>query len=359
MLLKQRQPVGLPNRCNDCFWLSAFQCLRHTPRFAEAVCGLVATRGQRPAGSLLAATSNLLLLMDRVYGRGQECVPYRSAEVREFIRLCAAELPALDQTAYGLRPLLQLEDRRQRQQDGSEFLAQLLDQISRPSLPTSVAASEDGVLKDVTDSAATSDASFEAHAAAWQSDPASAGRLAQLARELKSAGRREDWEAVHCLICEFAERQWCIARAVGRRMHPAIGSLFEGQKISVMQCTTKGCGHYSASSADPCIMEEARVRPPKIKSSFFFSTVTSADNDLVTLLKNVTQPDRPDGYKCDGCGRTNTTNFRSGFHRLPTIYIVHLNRTQMDGSRCNVAVDFPDELNLKFALLYNRTSSRP
>eukprot|EP01047_Picozoa_sp_COSAG01_P060546 COSAG01_NODE_7436_length_3212_cov_8.427241_2_plen_488_part_00 len=30
-------PVGLPNRCNDCFWLATTQALRHLPGFAKAV----------------------------------------------------------------------------------------------------------------------------------------------------------------------------------------------------------------------------------------------------------------------------------------------------------------------------------
>jgi hypothetical protein len=30
-------PVGLPNRCNDCFWLATTQALRHLPGFARAV----------------------------------------------------------------------------------------------------------------------------------------------------------------------------------------------------------------------------------------------------------------------------------------------------------------------------------
>ena len=51
-------------------------------------------------------------------------------------------------------------------------------------------------------------------------------------------------------------------QASGRRLRPELGRLLEGQKVLVMQCSTKGCGHYAASSADACVMEEARVQPP-------------------------------------------------------------------------------------------------
>lgn len=146
---------------------------------------------------------------------------------------------------------------------------------------------------------------------------------------------------VYTLITEYAERQWAVALAAGRRMRPELGALLEGQKILVMQCTTKGCRHYAASAADPCMMEEARVLPPRVKSGWLGASTTQADNRLMTLLQRVCSCDRPDGYRCDGCKKVNTTQFRSGYHRLPAIYAVHLNRTQMDGSRCSASVDFP------------------
>ena len=96
---------------------------------------------------------------------------------------------------------------------------------------------------------------------------------------------------VHTLVTEYAERMWTTAlarrracpflaiqfpntfdgaepcgrtQASGRRLRPELGRLLEGQKVLVMQCSTKGCRHYTASSADACVMEEARVQPPTV-----------------------------------------------------------------------------------------------
>lgn len=112
--------VGLPNRNNDCFWLASFQCLRHAPGLAAALCGCTHRRGQRPAVSLLDATANLLLALERVQpydGRQGGALSRRSPELQDFILRCAAELPALDQTGSGgLQPLVVTNARRQRQQ---------------------------------------------------------------------------------------------------------------------------------------------------------------------------------------------------------------------------------------------------
>ena len=70
-----RSPVGLPNRSNDCFWLSTVQCLRHLPGFAQAVTGSVESALLRPPRNVAHALANLFLRMERQHE--EQCLPLR------------------------------------------------------------------------------------------------------------------------------------------------------------------------------------------------------------------------------------------------------------------------------------------
>jgi hypothetical protein len=92
-------------------------------------------------------------------------------------------------------------------------------------------------------------------------------------------------------------------------------------------------------------------------------------------------------YRCDNCGKRNTTTFKDGLWRLPKIFAIHINRTRPDGvtaalpslalagrpasdcsactdhkrhcvlsersqSRCGDPIDFAEEIDVRPMLLY-------
>ena len=87
--------LGMPNRCNDCFWLATCQALRHIPGFAKATCESVLRAGEQPAASAPHALANLFLAMvgSRIHspltGSHQSCKYAYLTRGRGFAHFCA------------------------------------------------------------------------------------------------------------------------------------------------------------------------------------------------------------------------------------------------------------------------------
>eukprot|EP01051_Picozoa_sp_SAG22_P012785 SAG22_NODE_1362_length_4618_cov_3.277495_4_plen_327_part_00 len=108
--------VGLPNYSNYCFMNATVQCLRHTPRLAQAVCVAVPAAGSLAPENCLQAFANLLLSMQRSFSADGVVADWRG-----FVAACADQLPKTDWTTSYAGPVgvVSLDWRRQRQQDGA------------------------------------------------------------------------------------------------------------------------------------------------------------------------------------------------------------------------------------------------
>lgn len=318
-----RAPIGLPNRCNDCFWLATVQCLRHLPGFARAVTTSMETALQRPPVNVAHALANLLLRMERQ--RDADYLSSRCPELGDFIGTCERNLPKDDGHA-----LVQRNFRYQEQEDSNEFLNQLLNTLTDVSFQ---GGEDTGDLSPTPSGSASSLAQEEEKRL----------RLSAIENELTESSKAGDWGRVYDLVSEFADIQWDISRL---RLRSGVGELIEGQRLVVMECSA--CGRWSAGSADSFLMEEVRVQPSKA----WRGSSNKAKNSLSTMLRNNTSRDTPEGYRCDGCGAADTTDFRDGLRKLPQLYAVHINRTMPNGSRCSEPVLFEDSLDLSDMLLY-------
>lgn len=317
-----RAPIGLPNRCNDCFWLATIQCLRHLPGFAHTVTASTKTALQRPPVNVAHALANLLLRMERE--RETDHLSSRCPELNEFIRICSRNLPKDDGHA-----LIQSNFRFQDQEDSNEFLNQLLNALTDLSFQ---GCEDTGDLGPPPSRSASSMAEYERKRV----------RLSGIEEELTEHSKAEDWTKVFELVSEFADIQWDTSRL---RLRSGVGELMEGQRMVVMQCSA--CNRWSAGSADSFVMEEVRVQPSRGTGSS-----SKVKNSLSAMLRNNTARDTPEGYRCDGCGAADTTCFRDGLRKLPQVYAVHVNRTLPNGSRCSEPVHFEDTIDLRDMLLW-------
>lgn len=318
-------PIGLPNRSNDCFWLATLQCLRHLPGFAHTVTASMECALQRPPVNVAHALANLLLRMERE--EYADHLSSRCPELSEFIQICAKNLPK----DFDGHALVHSNYRRQAQEDSNEFLNQLLNALTGLAFQGGEDTGELGC--QLARSASSS-----------AEDDRKRLRLCAIEKELTEHSKDENWAEVYQLVTEFADIQWDISR---QRLRSGVGELLEGQRLVVMECSA--CKRWSAGSADPFLMEEVRVQPARA-----WRASSGISNSLSSMLRNNTARDSPEGYRCDGCGKADTTAFRDGLRKLPRVYAVHINRTLPNGSRCSEPVDFKDSLDLRDMLIYKQ-----
>jgi len=332
LALKAGRPVGLPNRGADCFWLATLQCLRHTPGFLAAMSDSV------PSGLHSTGASNLgealagLLRAMEIAEIDRSSLPLDTPALCEFYLNAMSELPAL---AAGDK-LVQWESSAQRQQDAHEFLNQLLDCLgSRPA---------NGSHTPVSPTKADSE------------------RLVALERELTDAAKiirrstNSGYKAMarqnaHNCLYEYSVIQW--QASLTRMRSKAMGTIFEGQHLTSIDCTR--CGRYAASEAEPCAVEEVKLGKPDKESSDWFSSIgnffsggdsTPSKVSLRELLKRNAERCDAQGYVCPSCKEVGTSLRTTRFLRLPSVLVVHLNRAQPDSGRCGVTIEFDAELDL-------------
>mmetsp|Transcript_89560 Transcript_89560/g.253846 ORF Transcript_89560/g.253846 Transcript_89560/m.253846 type:complete len:551 (-) Transcript_89560:77-1729(-) len=386
------RPVGLPNRGNDCFWLCALQCLRHTPGFAAAL-----AVGQRrlPSGPqqpgpprLLRALLGLFQAMERVESEGS--VSLDDKALSQF-RLQAHEvLPASDSD----RTLVQQDLAEQRQQDTHEFLSQLLDCLGgippggdeplSPRMPVQPSRLE--VLeKELTAAAGVRVAEKVTQCPqGHQLQPwaAHAGTCDGCFRRIRTGEKvmdcREcDWylcESCHSvdkedpeveraianidnLLYEYSMVQW--AASTTRMRSRALGAIFEGQRLASVRC--QGCQRYGASGAEPFTVEEVKVSvAPRDANSWFapladlLPTVLGgppkppSKATLGELLRDGAESPAAEGYLCPNpaCARVGSNTRSMHFLRLSAVLVLHVNRVQSDGQRCEIPLEFEPTLDL-------------
>lgn len=368
----RRSPVGLPNRCNDCFWLAALQCLRHTPGFQEAVSSSLEapatssssgaragadagpaaapSEGDRGAGchrpgggaaapsagknDLARALAGLLRAMDDAEGIGK--LEHEDAELAEFRRQAAAELPAWGGGRGG--GLVQRDSRDQLQEDTHEFLSQLLDHLAsrpqaneRPPSPRSPGG--------------------QTRVEALEKE------LTQAAKDIRSARHGTQSKTIKTnhanLLYEYSMVQW--GQSTTRMRSRAFGKVFEGQLLASVRC--QSCQRYGPSGAEPFVIEEVKVHPPTVDSSWFSQLGSWLNNpptppekvELEKLLQESAQSPAGEGYRCPNkaCAQVGCSTRRVQFLRLPSTLILHVNRALPDGSRCEIPLEFGPVLDLE------------
>eukprot|EP00927_Polykrikos_kofoidii_P028229 TRINITY_DN24688_c0_g1_i1.p1 TRINITY_DN24688_c0_g1~~TRINITY_DN24688_c0_g1_i1.p1 ORF type:complete len:674 (+),score=85.72 TRINITY_DN24688_c0_g1_i1:114-2135(+) len=325
------RPVGLPNRSNDCFWLAALQCLRHSPNFPRVLsAALPASHLNTQPQNLNQALAKLLLSMELAESDGAVHADCEAlAQFREF---AMQTLPASD----GTRKLVQKEQWAQRQQDTHEFLNQLLDYLGG-------AHDDSEVLSP-------------------RCDPDKV-RLEAVEKELTGAAKinasnhdnpeAREWakKTAYNLLYEYCMIQWSASST--RMRSRAMGSLFEGQRLASISCNY--CGRFAPSCAEPFTVEEVKLadvaEDPGWLSQFtsLFGSTGKVDKvTLVDVLKQSAENPTAEGYVCPNpsCKRVGTSARKARLFRMPATLVLHVNRALVDGSRCDVALEFQQTLNL-------------
>jgi len=379
--------VGLPNRGNDCFWLAAVQCLRHTPGFAAAISGAL-DAPEPPEPDLAGALARLLQAMDRAEG-GEAALEPEDEALGRFREAASEALPASD----GGRRLVQRDLAEQRQQDTHEFLSQLLDALGsipeageRPPSPRTTGecgcSRLEALEKELTSMAELRTADrlsrcLEGHMLhPWA---ARAGLCDGCGRRVLDGERVMDcrkcnWylcEACHSrdvgdpeaqerarmnadnILYEYSMVQW--AASATRMRSRALGAIFEGQHLASVRC--QSCGRYGASGAEPCVVEEVKVgehdQEPggwlaRLGAWFGSAPAPPARASLGELLRESCESPAPEGYRCPNpqCERVGCSARTAQFLRLPATLVLHVNRVRHDGSRCEVPLEFEPCLDL-------------
>eukprot|EP01048_Picozoa_sp_COSAG05_P004085 COSAG05_NODE_208_length_14084_cov_4.973671_2_plen_998_part_00 len=328
--------TGLPNPSNYCFLNTVLQCLRHTPSFSRLIIGTLhgVTKGSKGNSGGWGKRSNkpatlleaLALLLARMQRAGEEGgVQVKTPERQDFIDLCATVLPE-EPDEDGRRTRLVLKSaKKQLQQDAGEFLLQLLSQLCEDrengaSGGAAVALRLPGARPPV--------------ALAPDFGDAIAKRLT--ATKPNSAEER-------AVLAEYIGAQW--AATQDSTVRTELGRLFQGQELTYKACVPdkschvrNGCGLFSPSSADPMLVDEMLLAHHAI--------VRKRRASLLDLIKICTEKEVLEGFKCDSCKAISTTNKCTVLVRLPSVYIVRLNRRTHDEQRVTCSIDFPDELDL-------------
>mmetsp|Transcript_121565 Transcript_121565/g.388973 ORF Transcript_121565/g.388973 Transcript_121565/m.388973 type:complete len:739 (+) Transcript_121565:141-2357(+) len=329
------RPVGLPNRGADCFWIAALQCLRHIPGFANAFTASL----KKPASDLEGALARLLYAMQVAESKGR---PVAWKALSDFQLHAMNALPAHDG-----EKLIQVEARDQRQQDTHEFLSLLLDCLGGKPLAGEPPASPrnsgpvdketlerlEGLEKELTALVKASGAMLDA---------ASATRAKQ---------------NLSNLLYEYSMVQWALSAT---RMHShALSSLFEGQRLACTKCHK--CGRFCASGAEPFFIEEIKLNLSRSEGGWFgqlgqLSQLGSwlsggqASPPTNLPLKDLLREENPapEGYRCPNskCGQVGSSSCSAQYLRLPSILVLHINRAQADGTRCEIAVNFESTIDL-------------
>mmetsp|Transcript_79947 Transcript_79947/g.222749 ORF Transcript_79947/g.222749 Transcript_79947/m.222749 type:complete len:566 (-) Transcript_79947:93-1790(-) len=322
------RPVGLVNRGSDCFWLAAIQCLRHTPGLAEAMSSAVPRCADTPANLIEAFA---LLLRDMQLAEGEGHLVATSPALSSFRHYAMQELPASDRK----RKLVQVDAALQRQQDTHEFFSQLLDYLGN----------------------AHHDSAF-----ASPRCPADRVRLEAVERELTAAAKvnsdncqpdARDWarKTAYNLLYEYCMIQW--AASATRMKSRVFGAIFEGQRLASISC--RNCGRFGASGAEPFTMEEVKLAEAVEDQSWFghlgsfFGGSTKSDRvSLVDLLKVSAESPAPEGYICPNpnCKQVDSCCRKARLFRLPATLVLHVNRAQSDGNRCETVLEFESTLDL-------------
>merc|ERR1711939_760442 len=127
----------------------------------------------------------------------------------------------------------------------------------------------------------------------------------------------------------------------------AFGDIFEGQRLASVRCSN--CLRAGASSAEPFIVEEVKLAAHAQEngwlaplSNWLTGTTTPSSVELGEVLRESTESPAPEGYKCPNvnCGKIGSSSRTSRFLRLPAVLLLHVNRAQPDGGRCELALDF-------------------
>jgi len=306
--------------------------LRHTPGFVKGFSGTWSV----PATNLAGSVSRLLHAMQEAEGEDQ----VSPAALDDFRLNAHLELPASDRG----KKLIQADSANQRQQDSHEFLSQLLDCLGSkplagepPPSPRSSGPPDEETLK----------------------------RLETVERELTQVMRRRDSSAdptmsvrvkqeVGNLLYEYSMIQWSLSAT---RMHSHhLSDIFEGQRLASTKC--QRCGRFCASGAEPFCLEEVKLNSSRWDGSWLGqiqgqlgSWLTGGASSVTSLpLKDLLQEDSPapEGYRCPNakCLQVGCSTRTVQYLRLPQTLVLHINRAQADGSRCEVALEFEDKLDL-------------
>eukprot|EP00928_Gymnodinium_smaydae_P100376 TRINITY_DN9830_c0_g1_i1.p1 TRINITY_DN9830_c0_g1~~TRINITY_DN9830_c0_g1_i1.p1 ORF type:complete len:567 (+),score=106.44 TRINITY_DN9830_c0_g1_i1:111-1811(+) len=330
------RPVGLPNRNNDCFWLAALQCLRHTPGFLNALSSALPkgeprrARGRVPA-NLAESLAQLYASMSLAEDSG--CLQADDDALVYFRDFAMRGLPASD----GKQPLVQAERYHQRQQDTHEFLHQLLDYLG-------------GALRDA---AACSPRGCSANRTRLDSVEKELTRAAKVnAEHVHEETKRMAQETAYNLLYEYSMIQW--AASSTRMKSRMLGSIFEGQRLASISCLH--CGRFGASGAEPFTMEELQLGDAmqdgswlgQLNGLFGASKAQPQRLKLNDLLRQIAESPAPEGYLCPNksCRQVGVGSRRTRLFRLPSVLMLHVNRAQSDGSRCEAILEFEPTLDL-------------
>lgn len=325
-----RRAVGLRNRNTDCFWIAALQCLRHTPGFAKALTPAI----QEADATLVGALGRVFYAMQE----SETSDAVRPDALENFRHTAMKDMPASDNG----RSLVQEMGRYQKQQDTHEFLNQLLDCLAKKPLPgeqvvspRSTGPSDEETLKRL-------------ETLEWE---------LTLERDLTEMGRyweKLDVQNLYNVLYEYSMIHWALS---GTRMHShTLSTLFEGQRIASTKCSQ--CNRFCASAAEPFTIEEVIVNNSRFASDWFGGQLGQIGSWLPGLrsmpssiplaeLLNESSP-APEGYRCPNkrCLQVGSSTRTTQYLRLPSTLILHINRAQADGTRCEITVEFEATIDL-------------
>jgi len=341
-MLEVYRPVGLQNRGNDCFWLAALQCLRHSPGLTSVLSAALPPP-ERPAATVSEALARLFSTMSDVgleTGTDVPPIPSDATMLEEFRLQAMTELSG----GNGAQGLVQYEKASQKQQDTHEFLCQLLDCLGhslqphedwQPSSPRGF-EQQPGHLEALEK---------ELLAARNKQVTACLGRNPQARRE--SMTTLEADQAVNNILYEYSMVQW--AGSTTRMASRPLSTLLEGQRLAQVHC--EACGRYAVSGAEPFTVEEIKLTRHStswLRRLGGLFGASSSPIELSDLVRRGSRTLSAEGYRCGNaeCGRVGTSIHTMKYLRLPSILILHINRAEADGSRCEVRLSFPQCLDL-------------
>mmetsp|Transcript_25910 Transcript_25910/g.59849 ORF Transcript_25910/g.59849 Transcript_25910/m.59849 type:complete len:673 (-) Transcript_25910:100-2118(-) len=336
LMLEVQQPIGLPNRGNDCFWLAPLQCLRHAPGFS-AVLSAALRPPEQPAQSITQALARILSVMsgEAPGSTATSQIELNAPALQEF------RLHAMTDMAGQAGALVQFENVSQKQHDAHEFLCQILDCIgnshdlsSEAEQPMSPRGYEvqpgylDSLEKEL----------FTARSKQVAACFGNKGRLG-------NAAALADDQAVSNVLYEYSMVQW--AQSTTRMTSRSLSALLEGQRLAQVHC--EACGRYAVSGAEPFTVEEIKLTRHStgwLKRLFFGPPSTPVE--LTELIRQGSRTLSAEGYRCGNpsCCRVGTSVHTMKYLRLPSLMILHVNRAEPDGSRCSVPLSFPQHLDL-------------